>query len=155
MAGASYTEEMLQTYLFLCLSAFLAGVVNSIAGGGTLLTFPALMAVVTPVEANGTSTFALVPGTAAGFCTTVAYVPQLVKIWKQGGKDLSYGMLGLYLFGVLLWLVYGLVTHAQAVFLTNLATAILIAVATGLKAWTAKRDFGKTVMGDVRVEAGD
>jgi uncharacterized membrane protein YfcA len=57
---------MLQTYLFLCVSAFLAGVVNSIAGGGTLLTFPALMAVVAPVEANGTSTFALVPGSMAG-----------------------------------------------------------------------------------------
>jgi uncharacterized protein len=47
-------------------SAFLAGVVNSIAGGGTLLTFPALMAVVSPVAANATSTFALVPGSMAG-----------------------------------------------------------------------------------------
>jgi hypothetical protein len=50
--GASYIEEMLQTYLLLCGSAFLAGAVNSIAGGGTLLTFPALMAVVSPVEAK-------------------------------------------------------------------------------------------------------
>jgi uncharacterized membrane protein YfcA len=66
MAEASYIEEMLQTYLLLCVSAFLAGLVNSIAGGGTLLTFPALMAVVGPVEANGTSTFALVPGSMAG-----------------------------------------------------------------------------------------
>lgn len=56
---------MLQTYVLLCGSAFLAGAVNSIAGGGTLLTFPALMAVVSPVEANGTSTFALVPGSMA------------------------------------------------------------------------------------------
>ncbi len=57
---------MLQTYLFLCGSAFLAGIVNSVAGGGTLLTFPALMAVVSPVAANATSTFALVPGSMAG-----------------------------------------------------------------------------------------
>jgi uncharacterized membrane protein YfcA len=57
---------MLQTYFLLCVSAFLAGVVNSIAGGGTLLTFPALMAVVSSVAANATSTFALVPGSMAG-----------------------------------------------------------------------------------------
>jgi uncharacterized membrane protein YfcA len=57
---------MLQSYLLLCVSAFLAGVVNSIAGGGTLLTFPALMAILPAVEANATSTFALVPGSIAG-----------------------------------------------------------------------------------------
>jgi uncharacterized membrane protein YfcA len=39
-----------------------AGAVNSIAGGGTLLTFPGLLAAVSPVVANGTSTVALVPG---------------------------------------------------------------------------------------------
>jgi hypothetical protein len=42
-------------------------------------------------------------GSVGGFCTTFAFVPQLIKIWKQGGRDLSYGMLSLYLLGVLLW----------------------------------------------------
>jgi len=32
-----------------------------------------------------------------------------------------------------------------------LATAVLIAIATAMKAYTAKRDFGKTVMGNVGV----
>jgi len=61
----------------LCLSAFAAGVVNALAGGGTLLTFPALLAARLPgypgyspdqwnVVANATSTAALVPGSAAG-----------------------------------------------------------------------------------------
>jgi uncharacterized membrane protein YfcA len=49
-------------YVWLGLSAVAAGAVNAIAGGGTLLTFPALLAVVPPVMANGTSTAALVPG---------------------------------------------------------------------------------------------
>jgi uncharacterized protein with PQ loop repeat len=49
-------------------------------------------------------------------------------------------MLFLYLFGVSLWLVYGLLIQATAIILTNAATLLLIAVATGLKAWTAKRD---------------
>lgn len=46
-------------------AAFVAGIVNSIAGGGTLLTFPSLLTVLSPVLANGTSTFALFPGSLA------------------------------------------------------------------------------------------
>jgi uncharacterized membrane protein YfcA len=43
--------------------AALGGMVNSIAGGGTLLTFPALIALgVSPLVANATSTVALWPG---------------------------------------------------------------------------------------------
>jgi MtN3 and saliva related transmembrane protein len=94
-------------------------------------------------------------GTAAGFCTTISFVPQVIKIWRQGGRDLSYGMLSLYLVGVLLWFGYGVVVRARAVIITNLATAVLIAIATGMKAYTAKRDFGKAVLGDVRVGTGD
>ena len=92
-------------------------------------------------------------GTAAGFCTTVSFVPQILKIWKQGGRDVSYAMLTFFLVGVLLWFVYGMVVGARAVIITNLATAVLIAIAMGMKAWTAKRDFGKEVMGGVGVEA--
>jgi uncharacterized membrane protein YfcA len=54
--------------LLLIVAAFAAGFINSIAGGGTLLTFPSLLAVhVTPVAANATSTVALVPGSLASF----------------------------------------------------------------------------------------
>jgi len=53
---------------FLFASAFFAGVVNSIAGGGTLLTFPTLLwAGVPAVTANATSTVALVPGSMGAF----------------------------------------------------------------------------------------
>jgi uncharacterized protein len=49
-------------------AAFCAGVVNSIAGGGTLLTFPSLLAAGLPaVTANATSTMALVPGSMSAF----------------------------------------------------------------------------------------
>jgi uncharacterized membrane protein YfcA len=54
-------------WALLCLAAVAAGVVNAIAGGGTLLTFPSLLAVgTTSLLANTTSTVALVPGSAAG-----------------------------------------------------------------------------------------
>ncbi|MGD9648811.1 MAG: sulfite exporter TauE/SafE family protein [Pirellulales bacterium] len=67
---------MLGNYLLLIATAAAAGVINSVAGGGTLLTFPALFAVLgasphaqlaatAGVIANATSTVALVPGAAA------------------------------------------------------------------------------------------
>jgi hypothetical protein len=43
-------------------SALAAGAVNSVAGGGTLLTFPSLLTLLGPVAANATSTTALLPG---------------------------------------------------------------------------------------------
>jgi MtN3 and saliva related transmembrane protein len=85
-------------------------------------------------------------GAVAGFCTTFAFVPQLVKIYKQGGRNLSYGMLSLYLGGVLMWLAYGLLIHAQAVAITNAATAVLIAAATLLKAWKERQEPGKPLV---------
>ena len=58
---------MLSSYLFhltsLCLAAFFAGGINAIAGGGSLVSFPALLQVgVLPVHANATNTVALLPG---------------------------------------------------------------------------------------------
>jgi uncharacterized membrane protein YfcA len=60
--------EFLWVYGSLCVAAFLAGAVNAVAGGGTMLTFPTLLAVTPPpgVVANATSTVALVPGSLAG-----------------------------------------------------------------------------------------
>lgn len=48
-------------------AAFVAGAINSIAGGGTLLSFPALVWVGrAPILANATNTVALWPGSLAG-----------------------------------------------------------------------------------------
>jgi uncharacterized membrane protein YfcA len=52
--------------VILCVAAMLAGAVNSVAGGGTLLTFPALVWTLgTSVGANATSTTILFPGSIA------------------------------------------------------------------------------------------
>jgi len=49
-------------------AAFAAGAINSIAGGGTLVSFPALLGVgLTGQQANVTSTLALWPGSIGGF----------------------------------------------------------------------------------------
>ena len=55
--------ESATTWSWLLLTAFIAGIINSVAGGGTLLTFPTLLfALHSSVGANATSTVALVPG---------------------------------------------------------------------------------------------
>jgi len=55
----------------LFVAAFVAGTINSVAGGGTLLSYPALVwAGLDPIVANATSTVSLWPGT---FASLVAY----------------------------------------------------------------------------------
>lgn len=68
----------------IALVSLLGGAVNSIAGGGTLLTFPALLGLgVPPVAANATSTVALWPGS---FASMMGYRRELpgIKTWALG-----------------------------------------------------------------------
>src|SRR5207244_11472961 len=60
----TYTIDVTILRLSLALvAALVAGAVNAIAGGGTLLTFPAIVALgVTPLVANATSTVGVWPG---------------------------------------------------------------------------------------------
>jgi uncharacterized protein len=58
-------------------AAMMAGMINSVAGGGTLVTFPALIWVGFPaIIANATSTFALVPG---AWSSAYGYRGELLK----------------------------------------------------------------------------
>ena len=90
--------ESVGTYVFLCASAFVAGVMNAVAGGGTLLTFPALTAVLSPVVANATSTVALLPGSfagAVGFRKEIAESRRFVL--RMLAPSLAGGFLGTWL----------------------------------------------------------
>ncbi len=78
-------------------------------------------------------------GGIAAVCTTGAFIPQILKIRRQGGGDLSYPMLFLYLTGILLWLAYGLMLHAAAIIWANAATALLVGIAIALKASHPRR----------------
>ena len=50
-------------WLWLSVAAFLAGVLNAVAGGGSFLSFPAMLSMkMLPVQANATNTVALWPG---------------------------------------------------------------------------------------------
>ena len=78
------------------LSAFAAGMVNSIAGGGTLISFPVLVwAGRDPVLANTTSTVALWPGSFGGMLGFRREF-QGVRRWvmRLGGPSLLGGVVG-------------------------------------------------------------
>jgi uncharacterized membrane protein YfcA len=50
-------------WVWLVVAAFLAGVLNAVAGGGSFLSFPAMLGMnVLPVQANATNTVAIWPG---------------------------------------------------------------------------------------------
>ncbi len=91
-------------HLFLLFAAaFAAGAINSVAGGGTLLTFPALLAVLGgvpngPIIANGTSTVALVPGSLSAFWGYRGEMRgQRRGLWTLAVPSLLGGAVGAYL----------------------------------------------------------
>jgi uncharacterized protein len=63
--------------VILFLAAFVAGVLNSVAGGGSFVSFPTLLLTgVPPIQANATNTAALWPGTVA---STWAYRSEISR----------------------------------------------------------------------------
>jgi hypothetical protein len=110
----------------LVIAGFVAGVMNSIAGGGTLVTFPALIFVGLPsIVANATSTVALLPAalsSAAGYRNNIGSVYRWLRIFAP--VSLVGGLLG----GVLLvqtparlfdWLVPFLILFATILFMAH------------------------------------
>ena len=84
-------------WLFLGLSAFYAGMQNALAGGGTFITFPALLlAGLDPLGANMTSTVALFPGqiTVAATVRSMAEGVGPMSLRKLVAISLAGGVVG-------------------------------------------------------------
>lgn len=79
-------------------------------------------------------------GTSAALCTTLAFLPQLVRVWRQGGRDLSAAMLSMYLIGMSLWLAYGVLNGATAVIAANAASIVLVTAVAAAKAAGGRRE---------------
>ena len=118
------------TYLILAACAFFAGAMNSIAGGGTLLTFPALTSFISPALANATSTVALLPGSFAG---AVGYRKELATSRRFVLRMLAPSLIG-GLFGA--WLV-GQDTSAFATLVPwlILTAALLFVIQAPISRW--------------------
>ncbi|MGH8629567.1 MAG: SemiSWEET family sugar transporter [Burkholderiales bacterium] len=65
-------------------------------------------------------------GLAAGALTTIAFVPQLLKIQAtRSGRDVSMRTFLIFSTGVALWLTYGLLIDSLPIILANLVTLLL------------------------------
>ena len=112
-------------------AATAAGAINAVAGGGTILTFPTLLAFGTPpIVANATSTVALVFGTSGSVYGFRQHLPSIREwLWRFVPVSLIGGLIGswlltitgneifsrlvpfLILFATLLFLAQGLVAR--------------------------------------------
>ncbi len=66
-------------------------------------------------------------GFIAAVCTTFAFLPQVIKVWKtKQTKDLSLRMYTIMFIGICLWFVYGLRINSLSIILANIVTGILV-----------------------------
>lgn len=144
---------MIADYLLLIVAAFLAGGVNSIAGGGSFLTFPALVHVGIPiVAANATSAVAVFPGYlggVAGFRRELSALDRRL-LWRMTGVSLAGGLAG----SLLLLVTSNQVFQAIVPWLLLFAT-LLFAVGDRVVAWSRARDphVGRLLDGGVFIVA--
>lgn len=65
-------------------------------------------------------------GMVAAVLTTIAYVPQVVKIYRtKSARDVSFRMFSLLATGVSLWLVYGIMMRSAPLIFANFVTLAL------------------------------
>ena len=65
-------------------------------------------------------------GFIAGTLTTVAFVPQVVRLRRvKRGDDLSWWTFGTFTIGVVLWLAYGLSLDAAPIIVANVVMLAL------------------------------
>jgi uncharacterized membrane protein YfcA len=123
-------------FIVVGLAALAAGMINALAGGGTLITFPTLLAVgIPPVAANVTNTVALSPGYVGGT------LGQLNDLGGQGRRmwiTVPAGVVGGLVGGVLL-LRTGEKLFSQLVPFLILLASILLAIQGPVRAWLIRR----------------
>ncbi len=118
------------------LAGLAAGLINTVVGSGTLITFPTLVALgVPPVTANVSNTVGLVPGSISG---AVGYRRELRG---QRGRALRLGLASLVggLAGALLLLVLPEEAFAAIVPALILLGLVLVVFQPRISAWVARR----------------
>lgn len=138
-------------YVLVGLAAAAAGAVNALAGGGTLISFPALLAVgVPPVAANVTNTVSLTPGYLGA---TMAQLGDLRGQRRRMWLLLPVSAVG-GLAGGLLLLHTGEATFRALVPWLILAASGLLAVQEPVKRWAAARTEKRAVRSGGAAETG-
>lgn len=129
-----------QSILILVVAGFLGGIANSMAGGASLITFPAMMAAgLAPISANASNTVALIFGNVMGAWTERQQLPVFDRsLWLACAVTIVGGALGALLLLNTPETVFVLVVPA----LIGGATAIF-AFSKSVQKWVAKRDVGQ------------
>ena len=65
-------------------------------------------------------------GYFAGVCTTIAFIPQVTKVWSSKNVNgLSLNMFIIFSIGVCCWLIYGILQKDLPLIIANMITLIL------------------------------
>lgn len=73
-------------------------------------------------------------GSAAAFCTTISFLPQLIRVWRRkSAHDISLSMFLIFSFGLICWLIYGLGIGSRPIIAANTATLVLALSILALK----------------------
>lgn len=68
-------------------------------------------------------------GYIAACCTTIAFVPQVMKTYRsKSAEGLSLGMFLLFTSGIILWLIYGVMINEYPIIIANLVTLVLATI---------------------------
>lgn len=122
--------------LLLGLAAVGAGAVNAIAGGGTLITFPTMIAMGVPaVESNVTNTVSLFPGYLGG---TLAQKSDLAGQGRRLRLLAPVGAVGGFVGGILLMLSGEAIFRALVPWLILLAATLLL-FQDRIRRWVVQR----------------
>ncbi|HET6298400.1 MAG TPA: sulfite exporter TauE/SafE family protein [Kribbella sp.] len=123
--------------LFVLLAGMGAGTINAVVGSGTLLTFPALLAVgIPPVLANVSNSVGLSPGTAAG---AIGYRRELEGQRGRMIRLVPASLIGGVVGGVLLLVLPESAFHAIVPVLILLG-CVLVALQPWLSKWISVPD---------------
>ena len=64
-------------------------------------------------------------GLIAAFCTTFAFIPQVVQLYKtRVTTGISLGMYLIFTTGVFMWLIYGIILSSPSLIIANSLTFI-------------------------------
>jgi len=78
--------------------------------------------------------FSTIIGFSAAVCTTLAFVPQVIKAIKtKQTKDISLLMYSIMITGLILWLSYGLILNDAPIIAANTVSLALNMIVFGLK----------------------
>jgi len=85
-------------------------------------------------DARGTMNWVTVMGFVAGTCTTISFLPQVIKIVKtRRTEDISLGMYVVFCTGVFLWGLYGVIHGDLPIIVANVITFLLAVTILALK----------------------